>query len=60
MNNLIKWNEEWIYMFTKHSVDKIKETEWFNRNHIAKALVWHIDVTFAIIDNLLSNENKTK
>jgi len=60
MKELIRWNEANVFFFTNHCVDKIKQTEWFNKNHIAKVLIWHIETYKTIIDNLLENENKDK
>lgn len=53
MKNLIQWQEKWIFLITNHQVDKLQMTEWFNQNHLAKVLVWHIDTYKHIIDNIL-------
>ena len=58
MKGLIKWQEEWVYAFTNHQIEQLQQTEWFNKNHIAKVLIWHIDTYKHIIDNLLES-NKT-
>lgn len=55
MQNLIKWKEEWIYLFTNHSVNQLQMTEWFNKNHLAKVLVGHCDTYKIIINNLLED-----
>lgn len=53
MKTFIKWKEEWIYRLMNHQVDQLQLQEWFNKNHLAKVLVWHIDTYKDIIDNLL-------
>ena len=58
MKNFIKGQEEWVYAFTNHQIEQLQQTEWFNKNHIAKVLIWHIDTYKDIIDNLLES-NKT-
>ncbi len=56
MKKLIKWQEEWITKLTIHQVEQLAMSEWFNQNHLAKVLVWHIDTLKAIIHNLLEND----
>jgi len=58
MKNFIKGQEEWVYKFINHSVEQLQQTEWFNKNHIAKVIIWHINTYKDIIDNLLES-NKT-
>jgi len=56
MKSLIKWREEGVYAFTNHSVEQLQQTEGFNKNHLAKVLVGHIETYKAIIDNLLEQQ----
>jgi len=56
MKDLIKWKESWAYLFTNTQVEQLQTTEWFNQNHLAKVLVWHIDTYKWIIENLFENE----
>ena len=53
MRDLIKGKEKWIFALTNHQVDQLKMTEWFNQNHLAKVLSFHVDTYKAIIDNIL-------
>lgn len=56
MKELIKWNEANMYLFTNHCIEQLKQTEWFNKNHLAKVLISHIETYKHIIDNLLKDE----
>ena len=56
MKEQIKWHEEWVYLFTNKIVDNIKKDKWYKNNHIAIALVWHIEVYKNIIENLLEKK----
>jgi len=47
-----------MFLFTNHCIDKIQQTEWFNKNHLAKVLIWHIETYKTIIDNLLESEKR--
>ena len=59
MKNFIKGREKWVYTFTNHSIEQLQQTEGFNKNHIAKVLVEHIETYKTIIDNLLENASQT-
>ena len=56
MKEQIKWYEESAYVFTNKIVDNIKKDKWYENNHIAIALVSHIEVYKSIIENLLKNK----
>ncbi len=58
MKDFIKWKEKWIYKFTNHQIEQLKEKniQEIKWNHLAKLLLSHVDTYKLIIDNLLENE----
>jgi len=53
MKHFIKWKEEWVFLFTNNAVDNIRNSEWFNSNHLAKVLYEQCEMYKHIISNLL-------
>ena len=63
MKHLIGNNIEWVYLLTNNCVDNIRNSEWFNSNHLAKVLYEQCEMYKHIISNLLEqwkSETTTK